>query len=66
MWMLVFLGCSTADAVSCQVYTRHDLVTYQSEMECYDEAMSNYFAFLLAKKLQIANPVCIQAAGDEA
>jgi hypothetical protein len=35
-------------------------------MECYDEAMSNYFAFLLAKKLQIANPVCIQAAGDEA
>ena len=66
MWMLVFLGCSTADAVSCQVYTRTDLVTYQSEMKCYEEAMINYYGLILSKKLQYANPVCIQAAGEEA
>jgi len=35
-------------------------------MKCYEEAMSNYFSFILAKKLQMANPVCIQAAGKEA
>lgn len=65
MWMLIFLGCSTADAVSCQVYTRNDLVTYSSETECYEEAMGVYFGIAMDGKFKYALPACVRVAGDE-
>ena len=65
MWMLIFLGCSTADAVSCQVYTKNDLLTYRSEMECHEEAMGVYFGMAMNGKFKYALPACVRVAGDE-
>jgi len=64
MWMLIVLGCTSSDAMSCQVYTRIDLLTYASETKCYEEAMDNYYGIMMAGKFKYARPFCVRAAGD--